>query len=214
MNFEDIVNKLSLNIKNETGRRVFDKDIADALGVSKSQYATMKKKGVIPYKNIIYYCGQKKLNLNWIFFDQDIQSIAANSDRLVRIKYYPNIQASCGGGAFNEEELEHEMLYLDKEITSSFGMMSDVENRYEAIKVVGDSMEPRLRDGGIAIIDKNRQDVRGDICAVVTTGGLFIKKIVLTAKGMIDLISLNPLYPKESFTPDEVKVVGRVVGSV
>jgi SOS-response transcriptional repressor LexA len=214
MNFEDITSKLSIHIKNESGRRVFDKDIADAIGVSKSQYATMKKKCVIPYKNIIYFCGQKKINLNWIFFDQDIETIRPNSERLMSIKYFPNVYASCGGGAFNEEELESEMLYLDKEIANSFGMISDVQNRYEAIKIVGDSMEPRLRDGGIAIVDKDKQDIKGDICAVVTTGGLFIKKIVLTAKGMIDLISLNPLYPKESFTMDEVRVVGRIVGSV
>jgi phage repressor protein C with HTH and peptisase S24 domain len=209
-----ILDKLRVSLKNELGREVRDVDIASALGMSKAQFSNMQRKDIVPYKNIVAYCGKKKINLNWIFFDQDIETIAENSNKLIRIKYYPNIYASCGGGAFNEEEAQGSFIYLDSEIANSFSMISDTKNRYEAIKIVGDSMEPTIRDGGIAIIDKDKRDIKGDICAVVTTGGVFVKKIILSTKGMIDLISLNTLYPKETFTIDEVRVMGRVVGAV
>lgn len=209
-----ILDKLRVSLKSELGREVKDVDIATALGMSKAQFSNIQRKDIVPYKNIVAYCGARKINLNWVFFDQDIETIAENSNRLIKIKYYPNIYASCGGGAFNEDDSDSEFIYLDKEIATAFGMISDVKNRYEAIKIVGDSMEPIIRDGSIAVIDRDKTDIKGDICAVVTTGGLFIKKIVLSAKGMIDLISLNPLYPKETFASDEVRIVGRVVGSV
>jgi phage repressor protein C with HTH and peptisase S24 domain len=212
-----ILEKLKLSIKTDIGRDVKDVDMATALGMSKAQFSNMQRKEIVPYKNIVAYCGQKKINLNWIFFDQDIETIAESSNRLMRIKYYPNIYASCGGGAFNEEEEKDEgseFIYLDREIVNSFSMISDNPSRYEAIRIVGDSMEPTIKDGGIAIIDRERTNIKGDICAVVTTGGVFVKKIVLSTKGMIDLISHNPLYPKETFNVDEVRVLGRVVGAV
>lgn len=214
MNIDDVLSKIRLVLKTELKREPKEQDIAGALGLSKAHLAKIKKTGTIPYKNVIYFGGQKKININWLFFDQDIDSIASNSERIIKIKYFPHIYASCGGGAYNEDEDESKFIYLDNEIAFALNVNPMFQDRYEAIKIVGDSMEPFYKDGGIAILDSSKRDIKGDVCAVVTTGGLFIKKIVMSVKGSVDLISLNPLYPKESFHISDVSVLGKVVGSI
>jgi hypothetical protein len=214
MSLDDLLSKVRLVLRTELKCDPKEQDIASALGLSKAHLAKLKKTGTIPYKNVIYFGGQKKININWLFFDQDIDSIADNSERIIKIRYFPHIYASCGGGAYNEDEDEKSFIYLDKEIALALNINSKEPDRYEAIKIVGDSMEPLYKDGGIAVLDVLRRDVKGDVCAVVTTGGLFIKKVVMSVKGTIDLISLNTLYPKESFNANDVTILGRVVGSI
>ena len=82
-----IIDKIRLSIKSELGREVKDVDVANALGMSKAHFSKIQKQEIVPYKNIVTYCGKKKINLNWIFFDQDLDTIAENSEKLIKIRY-------------------------------------------------------------------------------------------------------------------------------
>jgi phage repressor protein C with HTH and peptisase S24 domain len=44
--------------------------------------------------------------------------------------------------------------------------------------------------------------------------GLFIKRIRQRADGMIELISDNKAYSPEVMLPEEIQIVGRVVGNI
>lgn len=47
--------------------KVYDKDIAKALGMSPAQFSESKKNGKIPLKYIIPYCIKNNVSVNWVF---------------------------------------------------------------------------------------------------------------------------------------------------
>ena len=108
----------------------------------------------------------------------------------------------------NENKIGH--IYLDFKPT-------DPENYY-ALQVTGDSMEPLFSDGDVAIVHKQDDFENGNTCVVLINGDeATVKKVIKTDDG-IDLIAMNPYYPKKHFTKDEmaetpVKVIGRVIQS-
>ena len=194
------------------GKKVFDKDVADALAIPQTTFATMKKRNSIPFKEILEYCANKKLSINWLFFDQAIEMLAEETDRFFQVHYFADIRASAGGGAFNFDD-DYEVLSIDKTIMSNITASSN--DVLEAINVDGESMEPTLQDGSIVFIDRNQTNINKDgIFVASTTAGLFIKRIRQRADGMIELISDNKAYSPEMITPDEVEIVGRVIGNI
>jgi len=194
------------------GKKVFDKDVADALAIPQTTFATMKKRNSIPFKEILEYCANKKLSINWLFFDQAIEMLAEETDRFFQVHYFADIRASAGGGAFNFDD-DYEVLSIDKTIMSNITASSN--EVLEAINVDGESMEPTLQDGSIVFIDRNQTNINKDgIFVASTTAGLFIKRIRQRADGMIELISDNKAYSPEMITPDEVEIVGRVIGNI
>lgn len=90
----------------------------------------------------------------------------------------------------------------------------DPENYY-AVYVRGDSMDPIMSDGDIAIVHKQEDFESGNTCIVLINGDeATVKKVIKTDDG-IDLIAANPYYPKRHFTKAEMKstpvqIIGRV----
>ena len=193
-------------------KKVFDKDVAEALAIPQTTFATMKKRNSIPFKEILEFCANKRLSINWLFFDQAIEMLEEETERFFQVHYFADVRASAGGGAFNFEE-DYEILSIDKTIMSS--IVPSANTTLEAINVDGESMEPTLQDGSIVFIDREQTNINKDgIFIAATTAGLFIKRIRQRADGMIELISDNKAYSPEIITPDEVEIVGRVVGNI
>jgi len=86
----------------------------------------------------------------------------------------------------------------------------------EAITVVGESMEPTLKDNSLILIDRDKIDVsKGGIFVVNTISGVYVKRITLSiATNGISLMSDNKNYPTEILPADEVTVVGKVIGAL
>jgi len=193
-------------------KKVFDKDVAEALAIPQTTFATMKKRNSIPFKEILEFCANKRLSINWLFFDQAIEMLEEETERFFQVHYFADVRASAGGGAFNFEE-DYEILSIDKTIMSS--IVPSANTTLEAINVDGESMEPTLQDGSIVFIDREQTNINKDgVFIAATTAGLFIKRIRQRADGMIELISDNKAYSPEIITPDEVEIVGRVVGNI
>ena len=53
---------------------------------------------------------------------------------------------------------------------------------------------------------------RGGVFTINTEHGLFIKRIQKRIDGKIDIISDNRDYPVQSAHPEEIEIIGRVVG--
>jgi len=210
---KNVISKIKQIIAEEKHiKKVFDKDVAEALTIPQTTFATMKKRNSIPFKEILEFCANKKLSINWLFFDQAIEMLAEETDRFFQVHYFADVRASAGGGAFNFDE-DYEVLSIDRTIMGNIVPTSN--EVLEAINVDGESMEPTLQDGSIVFIDRSQTNINKDgIFVASTTAGLFIKRIRQRADGMIELISDNKAYSPEIITADEIQIVGKVVGNI
>jgi phage repressor protein C with HTH and peptisase S24 domain/DNA-binding Xre family transcriptional regulator len=208
----EVIEKIKDVISSDKGSKIFDKDVAGVLGIPQATFATMKKRNSIPFQELLEFCAIKKISANWLFFDQAVDMLKAETDKFFQIKYFADIRASAGGGAevFGED---YEMLDMDKNIIRN--MVGRGSTNLDAINVDGESMEPTLGNGSIVFIDREQTNINKDgIFIASTTAGLFIKRIRQRADGMIELISDNKSYSPEVLAPDEVIIVGKVVGSI
>ena len=84
-----------------------------------------------------------------------------------------------------------------------------------AVKVRGDSMEPRLFDDDTVVVDKaeKRIPASGGVFAVVYAGEMLVKRLFKLPDGSIDVVSDNSKYKSFVVPPDKlehVDIVGRV----
>ena len=209
-----ILNKIKDILSQEIGeRKVFDKDVAEALGINQLTLATMKNRAKIPYKEILEFCAKRKISINWLLFDQVVESLQAETDKYARVHYFKDIYASAGGGALNDDE-SSEMMYLDEEIVEKLGGLGMIKH-IQAINVLGDSMEPTLMSGDVVFINKEFTNARkAGIYVVSTPGGLFIKRLQLYTNGTVALVSDNEAYSPEILNGEDVNVLGKVVGKL
>jgi len=203
MNFEKIIEKIKDILSNEIGeRKVFNKDVAKALNLTPENLSVLKKRNKIPYEEIALFCAKRKISINWLLFDQNEDEISKETEKFAKIRYFKDINASAGGGAVNFDE-NYETVYIDKKI---------IDKNLDAINVIGDSMEPTIKDGSIIFIDRNDKNIiNGGIFVVNTLGGVFVKRVRINSNGEIELISDNKAYEKETLKKDEVQVIGKVV---
>jgi phage repressor protein C with HTH and peptisase S24 domain len=213
LRFNEVIEKLKDIIsESKLGGKVFDKDVAEALHIPQATFATMKKRNSIPYEEILEFCALKKISVNWLFFDQAVDMLKVETEKFFHIRYFADIRASAGGGADVFDE-SYEMITIDTKIMHT--MVGTGDRELEAIHVDGESMEPTLKDGSIVFVDRSqtRLDKEG-IFIASTIAGLFIKRIRQRADGMIELISDNKNYAPEVLSPEEVAIVGKVVGNI
>ncbi len=209
----DVIERLKLILsENMLGKKIFDKDVAEALNIPSSSFATMKKRNSIPYEEILEFCALKKISVNWLFFDQAVEMLKSETEKFFQVRYFSDIRASAGGGAEVFDE-NYETITIDEKIMHNMVGMGNTE--LEAIHVDGESMEPTLQDGSIVFVDRTETNInKNGIFIASTTGGLFIKRIQQRADGMIELISDNSMYPPQAVPADEVTIVGKVVGNI
>jgi phage repressor protein C with HTH and peptisase S24 domain len=209
----EIIEKLKDVIyETKIGGKVFDKDVAQALNIPQATFATMKKRNSIPYEEILEFCAMKKISVNWLFFDQAVDMLKAETEKFFQVRYFSDIRASAGGGAEVFDE-NYETITIDEKIMHNMVGLGNTE--LEAIHVDGESMEPTLQDGSIVFVDRTQTNINKDgIFIASTTAGLFIKRIRQRADGMVELISDNKAYSPEVLAPDEVSIVGKVVGNI
>jgi len=214
VDFHEVIEKLKdiLSTK-KIGGKVYDKDVAAELGIAQATFATMKKRGSIPYREIMEFCARKKISINWLFFDQPAEMLIEETSKFFRVRYFADLRASAGGGAEVFDE-NYEIIDVDRTLMENM-LGGSPSGEIEAIHVEGESMEPTLPDGSIVFIDRRQTDPAKDgIFVASTANGLFIKRIRRRADGMVELISDNPLYTPEILSPEEVSIVGKVVGNV
>ena len=90
------------------------------------------------------------------------------------------------------------------------------QGEHFALKIKGDSMEPRIKDGDVVIVRKQSDVENGDIAVVLVNGDeATVKRIKKRPEGLM-LIPSNPNYEPMFYTNDEiaklpVTILGRVV---
>lgn len=219
MDIKEIIEKLKDILSKEIGEaRIFDKDVAKSLGMSKESLSHLKKKNGIPYEQIAKFCAKRKISINWVLFNQLPKSLEEETEKYSRIKHFTEINASAGGGSFNYDE-NYEHLVIDKKLLDSLykSKNANVESII-ALNVAGDSMEPTLSDKELILFDKDNRDItKGGIFIVSTNAGLFVKRVALKTDGSLELISDNKSYNSEHIAPaeiDSIRLLGKVIGKV
>ena len=208
--FSEIVEEIKSIISSDfQNRKVFDKDVAEVLGVSPMNFATMKKRNKIPFNELLDFCALKSISINWMLYGQSPESLVDATNKFYMIKYFNDVSASAGGGSdisFEEsQELEVPEYFIDK-----LGGEKEL-NHIEAINVSGDSMEPTFSYNDVVFINRNKTDLnRGGIFTIRTEAGLFIKRVQTRVDGNLDIISDNSVYSTQTLAPNEVEVLGRV----
>ena len=178
-------------------KKVFDKDVAKALGISRESLSHLKARNAIPYEAIVYFCAKRAISINWILFEQLPSLLEEKTERFARIKYFKELHTSAGGGAWNEEE-GFEYLYIHYEGFNSFSHLK--EEYLHAINVIGDSMEPTLRDKEIVVCDVSTGElINGHIYIINTpNSGLLIKR--LSSEGeYLDILSETRSIQRKGF---------------
>ncbi|BCD67414.1 LexA family transcriptional regulator [Nitratiruptor sp. YY09-18] len=214
LSFHEVVERIKDILSQEIGeRKVYDKDVAKALGLTPENFSMLKRRNRLPLEELLDFCAKRGISINWLLYDQDPASLCDQTEKFAYVKYFKEVNASAGGGAINYA-LVSQKLFLDPHIVELLGGRGSIKD-IEAINVLGDSMEPLLQDGSIAFIDTSQKELKkSGIFLVRTNAGLFIKRLRLRADKRVELISQNPSYPVEILEPQEVEVVGRVVGTI
>ena len=211
-NFSDIVEEIKDVVSEDfPGKKIFDKDVASLLGISQMNFATMKKREKIPYEELLNFCAKRSIAINWLLYGQSPESLIEPTNKFYMVRYFSDVSASAGGGALDNEE-NSTPLMLEGSFVISLGGERELKN-IEAINVSGDSMEPTFAYGDMIFINRSKTDIgRGGIFTINTEHGLFIKRLQKRIDGKIDVISDNKEYEKQTLDPQELTVVGRVVG--
>lgn len=210
-NFIEIVEEIKSIISAEfSSKKIFDKDVADILGVSQMNFATMKKRNKIPYVELLDFCAKKSISINWMLYGQSPESLLEATNKFYMVKYFSDVNASAGAGANTECE-EIEELEIPEQFVFMLGGERELKN-IEAINVSGDSMEPTFSYNDIVFINREKKDLsRGGVFTIRTEAGLFIKRVQQRVDGQIDIISDNQVYSTQTLNPNELDVIGRVV---
>ena len=212
--FNSVMEKTRVHLKEKHNKKILDQDIAVALEITKEHYCRCKKANKIPLEAIMKFCVKENIVINYILYDQLPDSLNPNTEKLIGIKYFKSINSSAGGGSFNEDE-EFEYLYLDTQLLKLLGGQKNIKN-IEAINVVGDSMEPLLKDKSVILINRSQTSVslKEEIFVINTPNGIYVKLICKNEDNQVVLKSLNDVYKKEVYSLKDVIVIGKVVGSI
>lgn len=67
--FKALIEKLKTHMADGKEKKIYDKDVAEALEIPASRFATIKRRNSTPYESLILFCKKEKLCSNELFFD-------------------------------------------------------------------------------------------------------------------------------------------------
>lgn len=185
----------------------------------------VRKTGNLLYEVILNLCIEDGLNPNWFFFgkypksnnegDKDARIISKKdlkdylNEDTISIPYFTDIAASAGGGCVNEDCQELEYLVMPKVF------LKDLNEKYiQAIRIIGDSMEPNIKNNSIIFVDTNDKDKLNNAVYVVNLAGeIYIKRLEFLGETVL-LKSDNIIYNTIPVKNSEIKIIGKVKNSV
>lgn len=207
LNYIKIVEKLKdILFKELSNIKISDKDVASALGVEYNNFRKQKARNSPHYPQIMQFLAKRNISINWFFFKQLPETlIEATSDYII-LKYQKSITTSAGAGAINYE-IDSTPLVIDKQL------LDHINSSYkytEVIQVLGESMEPDIKDESLVFIDKSEVKINSTgIYVINTIDGLHVKRIKMKDNRYF-MCSLNKQYTDIKL--DEFEVIGQVKG--
>jgi phage repressor protein C with HTH and peptisase S24 domain len=142
---------------------------------------------------------KKKLLLEHCPIDID------ESNELIDVKYFDNIDGSCGSGSFIDDNCKHtEILQL----SSKYGLSRN--EKYFAINATGDSMAKTILDKDIVIFEdwRGRQIEDNKIYLISYEGKNYIKRLIYNIDEVVVISDNKAKDEKENFIYETKKITG------
>jgi phage repressor protein C with HTH and peptisase S24 domain len=118
------------------------------------------------------------------------------------------LEASAGPGAFGAEEVPFDTFRFSVRWLREQGLAA---GQLAAIRVMGDSMDPLLRDGDEILVDRTPRAFREGVHVVRLGDALHVKLLQAIPPDRLRLVSKNDAYEPVEVAMADVDVVGRVV---
>ena len=118
------------------------------------------------------------------------------------------VEASAGPGATAVTERAFDAFRFSRKWLTQQGLE---HGHLAAVRVVGDSMEPLLREGDEVLVDTTPRPFRDGIYLVRLDDNLLVKRVAGQGGGRLSLLSQNLAYPPIVVDAKDVALVGRVV---
>lgn len=153
----------------------------------------------VPQKKIIDFAKALDTTINYLMDEHTSKNKGVNIPVLGRVIAGIPIEAV-------EEIIDYE------EIAESLAKTGE----FFALQIKGDSMEPEMREGDIAIVRKQETAETGDIAIVLVNGDdATVKKVRILDEGIM-LIPFNAKYTPWAYTAEEceslpVRIIGKVI---
>lgn len=187
--------------------------LAQALSVNRSAVTQAKRRDSVPEKWLAALARDHDLRPEWLASGQGSPRVHG-PDLGQEFKKVPKVWArlSAGGGSFE----------VEGNVTDYYAFRWEWLNRRgkpEAMvlmDVVGNSMEPEIKEGDTVLIDQSQQSVfAGSIYAVGVEDTVLVKRVEKRPHALA-LISDNPDYSDLVLAGDEletVRIIGKLVWS-
>ena len=177
--------------------------LADKLGVSRSTVAMWESGASQPDNDSLLHLA-KIFNTSTDFLLGSVEERYA-SPKGVKVPVLGYIRAGIPLDAV-EEILDYEE--VDPAMTAKGDLF--------ALRVKGDSMEPRIREGDVIICAETPCVESGTVAVVLVNGNEATVKKVVKHKEGLSLVAFNPAYSPMFYTNEEcetlpVRIVGRVI---
>lgn len=118
------------------------------------------------------------------------------------------LDASAGPGATGAQEIAFDAFRFSRKWLREQGLDPSY---LSSIRVMGDSMDPLLRDGDEILVDRAPRPFRDGVHVLRLGEMLHVKRVQASAPGRLRLISANEAYDPFDVDLAEVDIVGRVV---
>ena len=118
------------------------------------------------------------------------------------------LEASAGPGAVGAAEIPFDAFRFSRRWLREQGLEPSL---LSSIRVMGDSMDPLLRDGDEILVDRTLRAFREGVHVVRLGDALHVKLLQAVPPDRLRLISKNAAYEPVEVAMSDVDVVGRVV---
>ena len=119
-------------------------------------------------------------------------------ENVISLPFY-DLPVSAGTGIYLQDDSLGEIEAVDSPLTRRADF---------ALRISGDSMDPRYHDGEILLVQQQEMLEYGELGIFILNGEGYFKKL-----GKNELVSLNHAYPPIAFGAcDDIKCVGKVIG--
>lgn len=153
------------------------------------------------------------VSATWLLWGEDYDGVkfdlgSDENNPSYNIRFYEDIRASAGFGTEAIEMFSHEIMTIPKHAIS--GKINP--DKIHAIKIIGDSMEPKISEGDVAFVEAGAEFVKdGCIYVMKIDDDIYIKRIYKSPDNMYFIRSDNKEYPEFKVDRSKVKIIGKVV---
>ena len=188
-------------------RNLRQTDLCQRTGITKGAMSSYISGRYVPKQNNIYLIA-KALNVSeaWLMGSNvPIERTLDKCNCKTRIPVLGSVPAGIPIEAI-QDIVDYEEIDAD----------TAAKGEYFALKIKGDSMEPRICEGDVVIVRKQDDVESGDIAIVMVNGNDATIKRLLKYQDGIRLMPSNPSYDPIYFTNQEienkpVRIIGKVV---